>query len=309
MVQEKLMKIVIVCGPTAVGKTTVGTELARHFAGEIVNADSQQVWKGLDIGTAKPDPEIRAEIPHHLLDIADPAESFDASRFISLADEAIKEIVGRGKNVFVVGGTGMYIRMLVHGLCGAPPGDEKLRLKLSKEIEDAGIEKLHERLARIDPVTAKVVHKNDRTRIVRALEIFESCGVPASEFYRQHRFDERRYNSLKIGLDIPRDDLYGRIDRRVDQMLGEGWTFEVESLVKKYGIESQAFSAIGYREIASHLAGEMSMDDAVELIKRNSRRFAKRQLTWFRADREIVWFGLSQMEQITREVKEFLSNN
>lgn len=301
-----LQKIIIICGPTAVGKTIVGLELARRFEGEIVNADSQQIWKGLDIGTAKPDAATRVQVPHYLLDVAEPDEHFDAARFVELADGAIKKIAANGKVPFVVGGTGMYIRMLVHGFCGAPPRNAELREGLSREIEEKGIEALHERLKEVDPVTAQVVHSNDRTRIVRALEIFEATGVAASEFYREHRFEELRYNALKIGLDLPRDELYARINDRVDKMMNEGWLGEVELLSSKYGKDAQAFSAIGYKELMSRLSGEISLGEAVELIKRNSRRFAKRQLTWFRADREIKWFAPSQISAIESEIDTFL---
>jgi len=309
MVQESLKKIVIICGPTAVGKTVVANQLAEEFKGEIVNADSGQVWRGMDIGTAKPNCEARRRIPHYLIDVVQPDEKFDAFLYVRLADGAISEINLHNKNVFVVGGTGMYLRMLVHGLCDAPPRNSNLRQDLEKEIEVAGIEALHERLKKFDPVTASVVHPRDKTRIIRAIEVYESTGVTASEFYRRHQFVERRYDALKIGLDLPRNDLYQKIDLRVDRMLGRGWVDEVKRLMAHYATESQAFSAIGYQELMSHLNGEMNYDDAVTLIKRNSRRYAKRQLTWFRADREIKWFHPSQFVEIAALVGKFFGSN
>jgi tRNA dimethylallyltransferase len=309
VVQEDLKKIIMIVGPTAAGKTAIGIDLAKRFGGEIVNADSGQVWKGLDIGTAKPDAATRAQIPHHLFDVTDPGEHFDASLFVKLADQAIENIIAKGKNPFVVGGTGMYIRMLVHGFCGAPPRNPELRDELAREIEVLGLGALYARLAQIDPATAGVVHSNDRTRIVRALEIFESTGITASEFYRLHRFEELRYKTLKIGLDMPREELYARIDERVDKMMKEGWLREVENLKLRYGEGAQAFSAIGYRELLQHLSGGIPLDEAVNLIKRNSRRFAKRQLTWFRSDHEIKWHIPSQISEIVKETSDFLSNN
>ena len=309
MVQKDLKKIIIICGPTAVGKTAAGIELARGYNGEIVNADSGQVWQGLDIGTAKPALSERRDVVHHLLDVVSPNEQFDASKFVAMADGAIKDIAGRGKCAFVVGGTGMYLRMLVHGLCGAPPRSPEYRTKLSEEVDRIGIEKLHERLTEFDPVTAKVVHPTDKTRIVRALEIFESTGVTASEFYRRHRFLDLRYDALKIGLDMPRKELYDRINARIDKMINEGWIDEVKGLLKRHSPKSQAFQAIGYREIISYLSKEISLEDALGLIKMNSRRFAKRQLTWFRADTGIRWFTPSQLLQIRDEISGFLGNN
>lgn len=308
MVQESLKKIVIICGPTAVGKTSVSTTLSEVFDGEIINADSQQVWRGLDIGTAKPLDFIE-RIPHHIIDVVDPDEGFDASRFVELADKAISDIVGRGKNAFVVGGTGLYLKMLVKGICDAPPKIYEFRLQLEEEIKSKGIYSLYERLKRTDPVTAKFISENDKTRIIRALEIFEYTGIPASEVYKMHCFSARRYNALKIGLNIAREILYNRINERVDHMIKSGFVEEVQVLLKKHSPSCQAFSAIGYRELAQYLSGNISLDEATYLIQRNSRRYAKRQLTWFRADDEIKWYDPEQMEAIKGEVERFMSSN
>lgn len=309
MVQANLKKIVVICGPTAVGKTAVATGLAQQFEGEIINADSGQVWRGLNIGTAKPTPAACQIIPHHVIDVVNPDEHFDASAYLRLADEAIWQIISRHKNAFVVGGTGMYLRMLVHGLCDAPPRDPDLRAELEKKIDAHGIERLHELLKKNDPVSASVVHPRDRARIIRALEIFESTGVPASEFYKRHQFIIQRYDAIKIGLDLPRKELYQKIDERVDNMFNQGWIEEVKGLMTHYTINQQAFAAIGYRELMSHLKGETSFDVARDLIKRNSRRYAKRQLTWFRADHEIHWFHPSQLSEIAAIIRRFLGSN
>jgi len=309
MVQANLKKIVVICGPTAVGKTAVATQLAKQFEGEIVNADSGQVWRGLNIGTAKPNTTACQLVPHHVIDVVNPDEHFDASSYLQLADDAILQIITRHKNPFVVGGTGMYLRMLVHGLCDAPPRDPALRAELEKEIDAHGIERLHERFKKIDPVSASVVHARDRTRIIRALEVFEATGIPASEFYKRHQFEAQRYDAIKIGLDLPRKELYQKIDERVDQMLKQGWIEEVENLMVHYNINQQAFAAIGYQELMSHIKGEIDFDTACDLIKRNSRRYAKRQLTWFRADHDIHWFHPSQMTEIADIIRRFLGSN
>lgn len=301
-------KIVVVCGPTAAGKTRLGIDLAQRFEGEIVSADSQQVWRGFDIGTAKPSLKERAKVPHYLVDILNPDEHFDASRFVSLADEAIRDIVSRGKAPFVVGGTGMYIKMLVHGLCGAPPRDVDFRRSCEVVIEEYGVPALYEKLAEIDPKSAVNFSPNDRTRIIRALEIHHVTGVLASEFRCEHSFGETRYNALKIGLNPNRDELYERINNRVDEMIDGGLVDEVKNLLNKYDEGCQPFQAVGYREIVHCLRGRNSLDDAINLTKQNSRHLAKRQLTWFRSDREIHWFESGNYdERIVTLVKSFFS--
>lgn len=300
-------RILIICGPTASGKTAVGIELAKRFDGEIVSADSQQVWRGFDIGTAKPTAEERAAVPHHLVDVADPEEHFDAARFVELADAAIADIVARGKRPLVVGGTGMYLRLLVRGVCDAPPQDADYRAELEKEIEEEGLAKLHERLTEVDPALAERIHPNDQARIVRALEIHQLTGEPASALHEAHRFGERRYNALQIGLDLERTELYARIDARVDRMIEEGLVDEVRGLLEKVDESCQPFQAVGYREVVAHLRGELPLDEMVERIKRNSRRFAKRQLTWFRGDPDIRWRAPQERPAVISDIETFFS--
>jgi len=301
-----LKKIIIISGPTAVGKTQVGIDFAKKFHGEIVSADSQQVWRRFDVGTAKPTAEEREAVPHHLIDCAEPSDRFDAARFVGLADEAIAYVSSRGRVPFVVGGTGMYIRMLVHGVCDAPPRDEELRSELEAEIDERGAPRLHVRLAKIDPESAERISQNDRTRIVRALEIFELTGTRPSELREGHGFSERRYDALKIGLDVPREELYRRIDSRVERMVEDGLEGEARGLLERYGRDAQPFAAVGYREMAAYLSGEIDLAEAVRLIKRNTRRLAKRQLTWFRADPEIGWFAPDDTSAILATVQNFL---
>lgn len=300
-----LQKIIIICGPTAVGKTSISIELAKKFKGEIISADSQQVWRGFDVGTAKVNLREKSQVPHHLIDIADADEHFDAAKFVALANVAIEDVISRQKLPFIVGGTGMYLKMLVHGFCEAPPQDPEYRKKLEDEIEKLGSTELHERLKKTDPRSAEDLHPNDRTRIVRALEIHYLTGVPASEYREKHNFKERRYDALKIGLNIEREELYRRIDLRVDEMIANGLVDEVRSLLEKYDSSCQPFSAVGYREIVSHLKGEIGLEEARELTKKNSRHFAKRQLTWFRADPEIKWFGPDEVDIISNLIRDF----
>lgn len=293
-----VQKIIIICGPTAVGKTRVSIELAKRFDGEIVSADSQQVWRGMDIGTAKANLTERSGVRHHLIDIADPKEHFDGARFVECADRCIEDIASRGKRAFVVGGTGMYLRLLVNGICEAPAQDPEFRSKLEDEITSIGLGALHDRLQEIDPESALGIHPNDRTRIVRALEIYELTGTPASEFRKMHGYSDERYDALKIGLNIDREELYRRINERIDGMIEAGLIDEVKDLVERHGPDAQGLRAVGYREFVRHLQGELTLDEAVDLAKRNSRRFAKRQLTWFRSDDEIQWFQPDQLNKM-----------
>jgi tRNA dimethylallyltransferase len=293
-----VQKIIIICGPTAVGKTRVSIELAERFKGEIVSADSQQVWRGMDIGTAKANLTERFRIPHHLIDVADPDEHFDAAKFLELADRSIADIASRGKLPFVVGGTGMYLRMLVNGLCEAPPQDSRVRKQIEDEIDAQGLPRLHQKLSAVDPESGLNIHPNDRTRIVRALEIYELTGIPANDFRKVHCYSEQRYDALKVGLNIEREELYHRINDHIDRMLEEGLLDEVRGLMERYGPDAQGLRAVGYREFVRHLEGEISLHEATHLAKRNSRRFAKRQLTWFRADDEIKWFAPNELHRI-----------
>lgn len=301
-----LKKMIIICGPTASGKTRVGIELARKYGGEIISADSQQVWREFDIGTAKATREEREEVPHHLIDVVSADQTFDASRFVELADVCVDDICRRKKIPFVVGGTGLYVKALEKGLGKIPPRDEELRKKLLKEAELHGIAKLHERLSSVDPESAEKIKPNDKTRVIRALEVFKLTGEKQSSLHKTHAFAEKRYNALKIGLNVERKELYARIDARVDKMIERGFVDEVRGLLKKYSADSQAFSAVGYREIAKHLAGEKTLEDAVALTKQQSRNYAKRQMTWFRADPEIVWLSPDDILGMIRQIDAFL---
>lgn len=293
-----MKKIVVICGPTASGKTQLAIELAQKWNAEIVSADSGQIWRELDIGTAKPTPEQRKQVPHHLIDVANPDEHFDASRYAELSDAAIANICERGKLPLVVGGTGLYLKILLHGLCEAPAQDEAVRAQLTARIEKEGLSILFEELKRVDPETAQKIHSNDTTRIVRALEVFEISGAPLSKFHKEHAFQKPRYEALQIGLLCDKKILHERIEKRVDWMMANGWTEEVRELLKFYSADSQALrGTIGHPQIVAHLRGELSLEEATEQIKTLTKQFAKRQMTWFRSDKTIQWMDASETYQ------------
>ncbi|MGA7829194.1 MAG: tRNA (adenosine(37)-N6)-dimethylallyltransferase MiaA [Geobacteraceae bacterium] len=284
------IKIVIVQGPTASGKSELAVRLAERFSGEIVNADSMQVYRGMDIGTAKPSADQLRRVPHHLLDIVNPDETFSAADFSRVAEKVIHDIVRRGKHVFVCGGTGLYIRALTKGLMDSPCGDEVLRNELKELASRAGGEALHLRLAEVDPVSAERIHPNDQFRIIRALEVFQLTGRPISVLREEHRFGTLRYNYCKIGLSMDRESLYRNIDNRVDLMIRQGFLEEVKALLAAgYPSGLKPMRSLGYRHLCNYLEGVIPLDDALQLMKRDTRRYAKRQLTWFNQDPEIKW--------------------
>ncbi|HXE98388.1 MAG TPA: tRNA (adenosine(37)-N6)-dimethylallyltransferase MiaA [Dongiaceae bacterium] len=284
-------KILIICGPTASGKSDLALRLAHELDAEIVNADSMQIYRGLDIGTAKPSKEQQAEIRHHLIDVVEPDRQFSAADYAAAADAAIRDIAGRGKRVIVAGGTGLYIRALVKGLVDSPGGAGELRLALQDEADRDGNEAMLERLRQVDPDLAAGLHPNNLVRIIRALEVYRLTGIPLSRHQKEHAFATRRYETLQIGVSVERGLLYRRIDERVERMLAAGLLNEVSGLLEAgFGRDLKSMRSIGYKEAAAHLCGELSAEEAVRLIKRDTRHYAKRQLTWFKADPDILWF-------------------
>jgi tRNA dimethylallyltransferase len=282
---EKI-KLLVIMGPTGSGKSELAVRLAEQVDGEIVNADSMQIYWGMDIGTAKPGAEELSRVPHHLLDIVSPDQDFSASDFRREAATAIADIDARGKKSIVVGGTGLYIRALLEGLVDSPTGDPEVR----QQFAQLPGEELLRRLWEVDPQTASRLHCNDRVRLVRALEVFTQTGRPISSFRSEHGFSGSYYHTLKLAIRVERQELYRRVERRVDQMLEAGLVAEVSSLLAQgYGRELKAMRSIGYKEISAHLAGEISLSQAVELIKRDTRRYAKRQMTWFGKENDISW--------------------
>jgi tRNA dimethylallyltransferase len=283
-------KLVIVVGPTAVGKSDTVLNLALQFGAEIISADSQQVYRHMDIGTAKPSSEQRERIAHHLIDIVDPDEEFNAAMFRNLASEVAYKLASRDKSI-VCGGTGLYIKALTKGLFDGPGRDPQIRQALEWEIEEHGIGALYHRLEQVDPESAMRIHPNDRQRITRALEVYDATGRKITEWQSEHRFNDLLFDVLQIGLDRQRSELYDRIDRRCELMIAAGLLDEVKKLVAMgYGLDLKTMQSVGYRHLGLFLRDRMSLDNAVHLMKRDTRRLAKRQLTWFHSDREIRWF-------------------
>jgi len=301
-------KVIVVCGPTASGKTAFAIELAEALNGEIISADSMQVYRYMDIGTAKPTAEERLRIPHHMIDVVDPDEPFDAEKYTAMARGAIAGTRTRNLIPFVAGGTGLYIKALVHGLFQLPPMDTEIRVQLKAEAEALGIHSLYQRLTRLDPESAARIHRNDTYRILRALEVYELTGRPLSEFQHTHRFGDSPFDVLKIGLRMEREILYQRIDRRVDAMVDAGLVEEVKGLLDRgYTADLKSMQSIGYRHMGDYLQGRTPWDEAVRTLKRDTRRFAKRQMTWFRADPDIIWMNPEHITSASRLVRKFLN--
>jgi tRNA dimethylallyltransferase len=299
-------KLVVITGPTASGKSSLAVDLALRFDGEIINADSMQVYRGMDVGTAKPSMEERRGIPHHMIDVVDPDDDFNASLYGELARPLIGEIWERKKACFLVGGTGLYIKTLLGGLLKCPPVDPGLRLELNNELEKKGSPFLHERLMKKDPEAGAQIHPNDRTRVVRALEIIGLTNRPLSSLITEHGFREKPFRSLKICLNLERDRLYARINERSLSMIDSGLLEETVRLLEEgCSRGSKAMRSLGYRHALEHLDGLFDLKETILRIQRDTRRYAKRQLTWFRADPEMKWVEPGQRELIEREIQEF----
>jgi tRNA dimethylallyltransferase len=283
-----VIRICVVAGPTASGKTSLAIALARRLGGEIVNADSQQVYRGLDVGTAKPTAEERAAAPHHLLDVAEPGEGMDAVRFVALADAAIADIAHRGRLPIVAGGTGLYLRALLHGVVEAPGRDPALRARLEEEAARLGRPALHARLASVDPAAAARIRPNDLVRVVRALEIAAGGKLP-SALHAEHAFQADRYDAMLVALDPPRPALHARIDARVREMFEGGLLEEARSLLARPGGASPPKLPIGYPEAIACVQGALPVEEAVRRVQVAHRRYARRQVVWLRAERGVEW--------------------
>lgn len=285
-------KILVVTGPTATGKTALSVELAKKLGGEIVSADSMQIYRGMDIGTAKVTKAEMQNIPHHMIDIADPSEDYSVSRYVEEADAAVRGILSRGRLPIVAGGTNLYIDSLIAGLDFAEKAeDAALRESLNKQYDDIGGEAMLEHLRSFDPERAAKLHPADKRRIVRAVEIYILTGETITRHDEETKKRPKRYDAVKIALTFAdRAVLYDRINARVDKMVSDGLFDEVKGLLDSgLSPESTSMQAIGYKEPAAYFRGEMSKDAAIELIKLSSRRYAKRQLTWLRRDTTVLW--------------------
>jgi tRNA dimethylallyltransferase len=304
-------KLVIVLGPTAVGKSEVALQLAQSINSEIVNADSQQVYRHMDIGTGKPSMDDQQRVRHHLIDIVDPDEEFNAAFYRRLATAAIDDIQKRGKNVLVCGGTGLYLKALTHGLFTGPGQDPDLRRRLEQEINENGLAAVYQRLVEIDASVLSSIHPNDRQRIIRALEVYRSTGKPISVWQKEHAFQEEPFEVLKIGLLRERAELYDLINRRSEQMLEAGLLDEVRGLISRgYNLELKPLRSVGYRQIGEVLQGAKTVVEALDEMKQETRRLAKRQLTWYRADTDIHWYHPEkQQDEILGAARQFLERS
>jgi len=292
--ESKRPLVAVITGPTATGKTRLGVLLARELDGEVVSADSMQVYRGMDIGTAKPGPEEMEGVPHHMLDVAGPEENYSAARYAREASRCCEDILARGKLPVIVGGTGLYIEALLHGGDFAQaPTDPELRQTLMRRYDEWGGQTMLDLLAGVDPQRAARLSPADKKRVLRAIEVYMLTGKTMSELDEASRKSAPRFRSVRIALSFAdRERLYRRIDRRVDEMAARGLFEEVRGLLEGgLGPDCTAMQAIGYKEAAQHLRGELSREEAIELIKRQSRRYAKRQLTWLRRDEGLRWLS------------------
>jgi len=286
-------KLLVLCGPTAVGKTALALDLADILDAEVISADSRQVYRTMDVGTAKPTRGELARVRHHLIDVVWPNEDFHAAKFVDLARQALNDICQRGRRPLLVGGTGLYIRALTEGLLHAPGADRELRRQLHARANAEGSAVLHAELADVDPESAARLHQNDLVRIVRALEVF-AAGRTLSSLQEEHGFRSQPYRTLKIALNLEREELYRRIELRAEAMFDKGLIEEAEALLQSgYDQTLKTLQTIGYRQAFAVLRGEMTREEAIDDLKRSTRRYAKQQLTWFRKDKSIIWLESS----------------
>jgi tRNA dimethylallyltransferase len=291
--------VVVIVGPTAVGKSRIAVEVAKAFETEVLTADSRQVYRGMDVGTDKPASEERQAVPHRLIDLVDPDESFNAGLYRHQAIDEIERLYRDCRLPLVVGGTGLYVRTLLKGLCDAPQADPIVREALRQEAEDQGYDRLYARLVDVDPVAAARLHPRDESKVIRALEVYQLSGRRMSEFQQEHGFAERPFAALMIGLNRDRDMLYRRIEGRIDWQLAHGLIEETKRLLTQgYQRDSAAMKGLGYRQVAEHLAGEYDAAEMVRRFKRDTRRFSKRQMTWFRKEPGIQWLMIEESESI-----------
>jgi len=308
---RKSQPVIAILGPTAVGKTRISIPLAERFDGEIVSVDSRLIYRGMDIGTAKPTSEERARVPHHLIDVANPDDTWNLAKFSEAALNVIHDIHGRGRVAFLVGGTGQYLKAILEGW--NPPATEEspgLREKLEAIAASAGFDALHRQLQEVDSVSASRIDPRNVRRVIRALEIFHLTGIPASS---QREKNPPLFQILRIGLTLPRAELFQRIDQRIDMMIEDGWIKEVQELIDRgFSSELPSLSAIGYAQLNAYLAGEMDLDSAIVEIRKLSRQFVRRQANWFKTDDpEIQWFDVvsSAEERISAVIERWLSGS
>ncbi|MDY6855382.1 MAG: tRNA (adenosine(37)-N6)-dimethylallyltransferase MiaA [Thermodesulfobacteriota bacterium] len=300
-------KVLVIVGSTAIGKTQLALELAIEMNAEIISADSMQIYKYMDIGTAKPTLDEQKRVKHHIIDIMYPDESFSAALFKKRARQAVSSINEEGKTAIVAGGTGLYIKAFTNGLFKSPEANASLRQALWEKTIKGGSSYLHRELENVDPATASTVHPNDFFRIIRALEVCYLTKRPISKQREEHRFKDSPFETLKIGIHSDRQQLYSKIEDRIDNMITNGIVDEVESLLDMgYTRDLNSMKGLGYKQIINHLLGDSLLDDAILQMKQDTKRYAKRQMTWFRADPEINWYTLpNDYQTILQKTKEF----
>ncbi|BFU93947.1 MAG: tRNA dimethylallyltransferase [Nitrospira sp.] len=313
--QVRLKPLVVIIGPTAVGKSRVAVEVAKHFNTDVLTADSRQVYCGMDLGTDKPTLSERQGIPHRLIDLVRPDQPFNAGLYRRHAMDEIDRLHGLRLIPLVVGGTGLYVRTLVRGLCEAPPAQPAVRAQLLEEAREFGAESLYGRLVSVDPVSASKLHPHDSAKVIRALEVHQLSGKPMSAFHTSHAFNDQPYRALLVGLDRNREVLYRRIEARIDWQLEHGFLDETAQLLAQgYHRESSAMKGLGYRQAADFLAGDCEYSEMVRRFKRDTRHFAKRQLTWFRREPAVQWLTIEEAEspertaaRVTERIDRFLA--
>lgn len=300
-------RVLVIVGPTAVGKTELTLHLAEKLGGEIISADSMQVYRGMDIGTAKPSHAEQARIPHHLINLVEPGETFSAADYQRLSRQAVQDISERGRLPIFSGGTGLYIKAAIdeYNFIVAE-NNYTVRDSLKQQAREAGLGALYHRLQSVDPTVAARVHPNDERRIVRALEVYETTGSPLSFWEQQKDISTSVFDAVFIGLTRPRDQLYARVNLRVEQMVSHGLVDEVKSLVDR-GLSCVAQQALGYKELLPYLEGRLTLQEAKELIKLQTRRYAKRQITWFRADPRVCWVDVTDMARAEQDILAILA--
>ena len=304
------LPLVIICSPTATGKTELAIELASIFGGEILSADSLQVYRYLDIGTAKPSIEQRNKIRHHMIDVVNPDEEFNAAIYTEQARTIIDNLFSQGKPVFVVGGTGLYIRALLRGIIDTPAVDDKIRNHY-RELRDLhGKEYLYQLLKRRDAQAALKIKPNDSIRVIRALEVLEQSGESIIEMQKRHSFADCPYATYKIGLQFDREELKNRIVRRTEKMVAAGLLGEVKNLLDRgYSGKLKPLQSLGYKQVIEFLSGKYDWETALHLIARNTWHYAKRQMTWFAADKEINWYNPDNLDNIKINIETFRREN
>lgn len=298
-----MQKLIIIAGPTATGKTDLGVALSERFGGEIVGADSVQVYRGFDIGSAKPTAEDLRGIRHHMIDVAEPDEVMDAAKYAAMADTCIADIAARGKVSIVVGGTGLWLRALLRGLVELPPADMEVRRRIESEPSTAS---LYQKLSTVDPIAAQTLHPNDRLRIVRALEVFEQTGQALGELRRNHALGAPRYHCIYMVVDLPKPILRDRIQQRTRWMLTHGWIEETQRLWERYGQRARALQSVGYAQVLSYLRNEFLYDELEEKIVQSTHRYTCRQRTWFKSVEDVT-HRLASAEVMHNEVLEQIS--